>query len=160
MNLDKKLMFMGAANPAVGTAITVTAVSAAIWLGPLATGNTGRNIALAQPLYVFLAVNEAFAAAGAATLNIEIITDDDSALGSPVSLYATGVIGKAALGAGIEVLCLPLPMGGLPGGNYLEYLGLRFTVATGPMTAGKVTSGIVRTVPRTPHYATGYSILS
>jgi thymidine kinase len=39
-----------------------------------------------------------------------------------------------------------------------QYLGLVYTVATGPMTAGKVTAAIVKDIERWKAYPSGFSV--
>jgi len=82
-----------------------------------------------------------FTAAGAATMVIGLITDDAADLSSPTTILSTPAIGKAALTAGRVPIVIPVPP------NIAEqYLGLNYTVATGPMTAGKVTAFIAKDI--------------
>lgn len=114
-------------------AITVSAQSTNILdLDPLKDKGKG------EPVKLFCQVDEAFTAAGAATLTIAIRTDDNSGMSSPTTLYTTVAIGKATLVAGYKVFVVDLPEG------CERYLDAYFTVATGPMTAGKLTLGIVK----------------
>jgi hypothetical protein len=103
-------------------------------------GNTMDNdLAKSPEVDILITVTEAFTAAGAATLTISLEADDDSAQGSATTLATTAAIGKATLIPGYQVR-LSLP----PGIAAADlHLGLRYTVATGPMTAGKITAGIV-----------------
>ena len=118
-------------------AITTTAVSTK----SIDLGVALRDIGAGEPLYAVVVVDEAFTAAGAATLVIGLITDDDSALGSPTTILSTPAIDKAALTAGRVPIVIPIPP------NIAEqYLGLNYTVATGPMTAGKVTAFVAKDV--------------
>jgi len=123
--LDAKLLFSDK------QAITATAVSTK----SIDLGIAGRDIGAGAPLYAVVVVDVPFTAAGAATMAISLITDDDSALGSPTTILSTPAIDKAALTAGRVPIVIPIPP------NIAErYLGLNYTVATGPMTAGKVTA--------------------
>jgi len=118
-------------------AITTTAVSTK----SIDLGVALRDIGAGEPLYAVVVVDEAFTAAGAATLVIGLITDDDSALGSPTTILSTPAIDKAVLTAGRVPIVIPIPP------NIAEqYLGLNYTVATGPMTAGKVTAFVAKDV--------------
>lgn len=121
-----------------GQAVTATAISAnVIDLGPMG-GNAVRDIGTGEPKYVVLTVGTAFTAAGAATDTITIESADNAALSSsPVVHASTGAIAVATLAAGYQ-LVVPLPPGG-----YKRYLGLRHTIATGPMTAGTITAQVV-----------------
>ena len=98
-------------------------------------GVAGRDIGAGEPLYAVVVVDEGFTADGAATMTIGLITSAASNLSSPTTILSTPAIGKAALTAGRVPIVIPIPP------NIAErYLGLNYTVATGPMTAGKVTA--------------------
>jgi len=113
-------------------AVTATAVSTdSLLIG-------ARDLGRGRALRAFAQVTETVAAAGAATVNIELIEADDGALTSNVRVLAsTGALGKAALPDGTRVLDVSVPTTTKP------YLGFRYTVATGPLTAGKFTAGLV-----------------
>jgi len=86
---------------------------------------------------IWIQATEAFTADGAATLTVSLTTDDSAAMSSATTLYTSAAIGKASLVAGYKI-----PIRGLPTGAE-RYLRLTYTVATGPMTAGKISAGIV-----------------
>lgn len=119
--LDKQNEFSDA------QAITVTADSTNT-IDKLADGDA---LAGAE-LYLVISVNTSFTAVGAGTLQFQLLTDDDVAFGSPRTLWDSGAIGKATLVAGYYVARVKLPVG------MQRYTKLVYTVATGPMTAGKV----------------------
>jgi hypothetical protein len=81
---------------------------------------------------------EAALAAGAATLTVELQVDDNAAFSSPKTVSTSGPIGKAALTAGY---IFPLDL--FPRGTDERYARLVYTVANGPLTAGKITAGVV-----------------
>ena len=85
-----------------------------------------------KPYYLHIKVNTTATADGAATVTFAAQTDDDEAFGSATTLYTTAAIGKATLVAGYEVVRLSL--NGLPLERYVRGY---YTVATGPLTAGK-----------------------
>jgi len=114
-------------------AITATANSTnVIDLGP-ANGNVHDG---GEPLHILAQVLEAFTASGSATLTITLETDDNDSFSSATVLLSTAAIPKATLTAGYQ-----LPISFLPA-NAERYVRLVYTVATGPMTAGKITAGI------------------
>lgn len=85
-----------------------------------------------NPYYAHIKVNTTATADGAATVTFAVQTDNDEAFGSPTTLWTSSAIGKATLVAGYEVIRLPI------NGLSLErYLRVYYTVATGPLTAGK-----------------------
>ena len=107
-------------------AVTVTAASTNV-VDLLAGGRIEG-----KPYYAHIKVNTTVTADGAATVTFALQTDDDEAFGSATTLYTTAAIGKATLVAGYEVVRLSL--NGLPLERYVRGY---YTVATGPLTAGK-----------------------
>ncbi|CDN96085.1 Bbp16 family capsid cement protein [Agrobacterium tumefaciens] len=81
---------------------------------------------------------EAALAAGAATLTVELQTDDNEAFSSPKTVFTSGAIPKASLVAGYV-----FPLDYFPRGTDERYARLNYTVANGPLTAGKITAGVV-----------------
>lgn len=116
-------------------AITVTAVSTdSVQLDGLYMGRQGDD------MRAYVQVDQAFTAAGAATLTVEIIEADNGALTTNVvSLWSSGVLALAALALNgkANLVDVPFPK------NSKKFVGFRYTVATGPMTAGAVTAGFV-----------------
>lgn len=85
-----------------------------------------------KPYYLHVKVNTSAAASGDATVTVALQTDSDEAFGSATTLWTSAAIGKAALTAGTEVVRLPI--NGMP---LKRYTRVYYTVATGPLTAGK-----------------------
>lgn len=79
-------------------------------------------------------------AAGAATLQFQVQTSVDAAFTSPVILYTSEAIPKASLVAGYQMAIDIIPR------RTLRYIRMNYIVATGPMTAGAVTAGVVAAV--------------
>lgn len=118
-------------------AITATAASEDyIDLGPIDSTLT-REMGYGVPLDMLIQVTEAFAAAGAATLTIDLEVDDNTGFSSATTVWTSGAIGKATLIQGYQALLQYVPKG-----VNERYLRLNYTVATGPMTAGKITAAI------------------
>lgn len=114
-------------------AITATAKSTnTIDLGPNSWAK--NSVGACVPPRVEIVVTEAFTAAGAATMAIQVRSSANSDMSSPVVHFTTDVIGKAALVPGYRFPLLEIPE---DAGRYFD---LNFVVATGPMTAGKVTA--------------------
>lgn len=148
--LDRQLVFSNK------QAITVTAVSTdkVSLLGTPLTLPTGQTVSFVtdtlgntvendagktEELDVLITVTEAFTAAGAATLTFALVVDDDEALGSPTTLMTTAAIGKATLIPGYQAR-MAIPAGAAQADRFM---GISYTVATGPMTAGRITAAIV-----------------
>lgn len=85
-----------------------------------------------KPFYLVIKCMEDATAAGAATVTFTLETDDAEAIDSSIVLHTTAAIGKASLTAGSEVVRIAIN-----GFDLQQYLAVRYTVATGPLTAGK-----------------------
>lgn len=149
MILDNFLVLSGAVSAAgvvSGQAVTATAVSTnTVDAAPLALGgNTPFDSGVGENMYIDISTLVAATAAGAATVRFELIQADDAALTTNVEvLAASGDIGKASLTVGAKVQ-LRFP----PNGAYSprRYWGLRYTVSTGPLTAGSFFAALVKDV--------------
>ena len=135
MFLDKESEF------SVEQVLTVTAAST----NHIDTINTINRVGV--PLRVRVAIPVAFTAGGAATLVIAIRQDDTAAMASPTVISQTSPIPVASLklGADIEMPQLPL--------KTQRYLDIHYTVATGPMTAGKIDAFLVKDEQTNGHAA-------
>jgi len=112
-------------------AVTATAIGSTGVID-LGASPTLQDVANGKPLFVVFQVDTAATATGAATVTLSVESDSTANLATSATVHATTeAIGKATLVAGYKrILALP------PGRNYERYLGVRFTVATGPLTAG------------------------
>ena len=115
-----------------------------------------RDVGEGKPLYMVFTVTTAFArAAGALTVTMNALIDDDAALGSPTTLASTGAIAKADLTAGARFVLQIPPVIGSKG---LRYLGASFTNSATAYT-GKVTVDIVETFQDgKKFYPSGYTV--
>lgn len=116
-------------------AVTVTAVSTnVVDAGATKNAAIGRDLGAGTPLWLYVNVSTAFAAAGAATL---VVTLQDSADNATFADVATsGAIPVASLKAGYQIqLGFPVPT--------RRYTRVNYTVATGPMTAGNISAHLV-----------------
>ena len=138
MYLDRQNLFSNA------QAVTVTANSTDV------IDLTARR-RLSDELNIVVKVGTGFTAAGAGTLQISVVTADNSALTTnPETVGASGAVALADLTAGKEPLAIAIARKRLR-----RYLGLTYTVATGPMTAGTVTAGLTPDVQDATPYASG-----
>lgn len=111
--------------------VTATAISDVIDLG---AAPTLQDIGNGQPLYLVLTCDESATSGGSATVNFSLESDSTANLATSATTHAsTGAIGQASLVAGTFKRVIPLPVEA----RYERYLGVRFTVASGPLTAGK-----------------------
>lgn len=134
-------------------AVTTTALlTNVIDLGPLSGGNTVRDIGAGETLYLYILVTEAATASGSATVTFTLESDSVATLDSSATVHlTTAAIGKATLVVGYEIKLA------LPPGAYERYLGVRATVATGPLTAGKFTAMLTSALETRRDYASGYT---
>lgn len=145
--LDKSLEF------ANGQAVTASAdATNDIDLGPIAAGNTHRDIGAGNELYLNVYVTEAALAAGAATVNFVLKTDDASGFPSATTLFDSGAIPKATLVLGYAFQ-VPIPR------NCEKFLRLSYVVTTGPLTAGKFRAYIADSWQDTRTLVSGTPIL-
>ncbi len=143
MLMDAELLFSDE------QAVTTTAASTNIV--DLLAAN--RDIGKGEDLELIVSVDEAVTASGAATVVFALQTDDNSGFSSATDLFATAAIGKATLVAGYVPVKIKLPRG------IERFLRVNYTVATGPLTAGKFTAAIVRNVDDQQIYPrAGYSV--
>ena len=143
MIIDKLLMF------SESQAVTATAASTdVIDLGPIK--GTKRDIGVGEPLEFWTNVNTTAAAAGAATVNVQLQTSPDNATWT--TIYDSGALALASLVAGKRVLSTKVPQG------VLKYLRVNYVVGTGPLTAGAFTSGINLDVDANYSYPSGFTV--
>lgn len=155
MILDKFLEFSDA------QAVTSTAISTnVVDLAPLGGGtgtNTVRDIGSGEEVYLVVRTVEAATDSGSdATLTVTL--ESDSAVGLDASAtvhFSTGALAFAAFSVAGTDLCRVK----LPAGDYERYLGVRFTVASGPLTGGKFDAFIVKDAQSYRAYAAGSTIV-
>lgn len=96
-----------------------------------------RDIGPGEDITIAISVDTTATAAGAATVNFQLITSAAANLSSPTILVQTDAIPKASLIAGAR-FNLQIPHQTVQQGTALgqRYLGVQYTVATGPLTAG------------------------
>lgn len=132
-------------------AVTSTAISTnVIDLGPT-TDNATRDIGTGEPLYLVVRTNTAATDSGSdATLTVSLESDTAEALNSAAVVhYTTGALTFATFSvAGAVLACVRLPAG-----DYKRYLGVRYTVASGPLTAGKFDAFLTHDVDKWAPYA-------
>ena len=119
-------------------AITTSANSVnVIDLGPIRSGMV-RDIGKGKPIPILIQVTETFAAAGAATMSVSLQTDDNPLFTSPRTVGSVSGVLVADMRPGKDIT-----IDYIPRGTNERYLRLNYTVITGPMTAGRITAGIL-----------------
>lgn len=121
-----------------GQAVTASAISTNV----IDTGtdkNPVKDLGGPEPIYLVIQVDTDFAAAGAGTLAASLESSAAAGLTAANVHFSTGALPLATLKSGNTVAVVALPSG-----DYLRYLGVRYTVGTGPMTAGAVSAFLTR----------------
>lgn len=139
-------------------AVTSTAISTnVIDLGPT-TDNTLRDIGTGEPVWLVIKTDVAATDSGSdATLVITLESDSDTSLSTSVTTHWTSATYTfAQFSPAGTVLAAVL----LPPGSYERYLGVRYTVATGPLTAGAFDAFLVKDADLYRAYAKRWSIAS
>jgi len=117
-----------------GQAVTASAPSThALDLG------ADRDIGAGTPLELVVSVEETATAAGSATLSLGLETDDDPTFATVETLATSPAYPLAALTRGATLFRIAVPRG------TRRYLRLGFTVADGPLTAGRFSAALVAT---------------
>lgn len=134
-------------------AVTVTAVST-----NTVDLSVARDIGEGTELTASFNVGTTFTAAGAATLDCNIIVADDAALTVNVTVIgSSGTLALASLAAGASHAVRLNPQIASLG---RRYLGAQYVVATGPMTAGAISCDIVEAIQDgRKFHASGFSVV-
>lgn len=138
MLLDKQNMFSDqqALAVAAGSVLSTNTID----LRPATTGGPHgtppSDYGMGNTPEVMAQITEAFTSAGAATLQVQVITADDAALTSNVTIHnQTRTYALAELTLGRR---FPLA---IKAGIAQRYMGLRYVIGTATTTAGKVSAG-------------------
>lgn len=138
-------------------AVTSTAISTnVIDLNPNASSNTTKDISIQDEIYLVVSTNTTCTDTGSdATLAVTLESDTAAGLSSsPTVHYTTGTLAFAAYAtAGTTLVAVQLPRG-----TYKRYLGVRYTVASGPLTAGAFDAYLTNEPPKNIAYASGFAV--
>lgn len=154
MYVDSQLEFSNA------QALTSTAISTnVVDLRPTTSGQTlnlQQNDGAGEDVYLVVQTQTLITDSGSdATLAVTLESADDAGLTTNARVHASsGTLAFASyntVGSKIMVLKLPQQI------DYRRYLGLRFTIASGPFTAGAVDAFLTKDVQMVKSYAKGYS---
>lgn len=124
--------------------------------------SVNRDVGAGEDLYAIFTVDEAATAAGAATVEFQVITSGSADLSSPTVLGSTGALAKTELTLGRHPIGVCINANALlaqPIGR--RYLGVQYVVATGPLTAGKFSAVITDTEAgkgAKAYYPSGFSV--
>lgn len=136
-------------------AVTASAISNVMDLGPLGGSQLIRDIGLGEPIWLIVLTNVTCTDSGSdATLTVSLESDDNVGLTSATVHATTVAIAFATFAtAGSTVWAIRIPPGA-----YERYLGVRFTVASGPLTAGAFDAFLTKDYSSYRAYARNYTI--
>lgn len=140
MLLDKQNMFSDQQSlaQAAGTYLSTNTIDQRATGATATMGSPVSDIGRSRRVRVLAQITEAFTSGGAGTLQVQLVSADDAALGTNLTVLSeTPVIALASLTLGKQ---FPLSYG--PGVTQ-RYLGMRYIIGAAAMTTGKVSSGIV-----------------
>lgn len=106
-------------------------------------GQANPNIGMDDRSSMVITVDESAAASGAATVTFSVQDSADNSTFADVAV--TAAIGKASLAAGQQIV-IPMPT------KLRRYCRVYYTVATGPLTAGKFSAQVVTGVQQNTHF--------
>lgn len=140
--------------------VTATAISTNVidlQAGGALFAPTLQNLGAGEPVFLNIIVSGVVTAAGAATVTFSLESDSTADLATSATVHwSSAAIGKATLVAGYNVIKLALP----DAKTYERYLGVRYTVATGPLTlVSSFSAWLSRGRQNKDVYGAGYAVL-
>lgn len=135
-------------------AVTSTAISSNVI--DLGATNSVKDIGLGEPLWLIVLTNTLATDSGSdATLTVTLESATDAGLTSgAVVHHTTGALPFATFSPAGSVLVAIR----LPSADYKRYLGIRYTVASGPLTAGKFDAFLTHDIQKWKAYADNVTI--
>ena len=136
-----------------GQAVTATAISTNVIDHNPANKNATIDIGTGEDVYLVVQIDQAATAAGAATVAITLESSAAAGLTSPTVHFTSATYALADLTAGKELIKVKLPSG-----DYKRFLGVRYTVGTGPLTAGQFSAFLVKDIQTKQQYKSGFTV--
>lgn len=138
-------------------AVTATAVSTNVYdlypRGNAVNTNVTRDIGVGEDIYLVVQCDTTATAAGAATVTVTLESSSTADLATtPTVHFASAALALANLSGGTTLLAIKLPAG-----SYNRYVGVRYTVATGPLTAGAFSAFLAKDIQAFRAYVKGYN---
>lgn len=140
-------------------AVTSTAISSnVIDLNPAGAGLSAnvQDIGIGEEVYLVVTTVTTCTDTGSdATLTLTLESDTAAGLASsPVVHLSTGALAFATYATAGSIVYT----GKLPVADYKRYLGLRYTIASGPLTAGAFTAFLTKDVQRYKYYKSAFTV--
>ncbi|MNJ23103.1 hypothetical protein D3C77_174810 [compost metagenome] len=137
-------------------AVTATAISTNVYdlfpIGNSVNSNIVRDIGVGEDVYLVVQVDTTAAAAGAATVVITLESSAAAGLTSSTVHFTSATYAIADLAGGKTLIAVKLPAG-----SYQRYVGVRYTVGTGPLTAGAFSAFFAKDIQAFRAYVKGYN---
>ena len=112
-----------------------------------------RNIGAGEEMWIVVIVDTTFTSSGSDdTLAVDLVTDDNPGLNSPTVIQRLGTF--PAVSAAGTAIKARVPFSN----SYERYIGLLYTAATGPLTAGAVTAVMTKNIDAFRAYADAITI--
>jgi len=133
----------------IDQAVTATAISDVIDIKQ-GTDNDTRDIGAGDPLYLLISTGDVVTDSGSdATLTVTLETSVNADLTSSDVVFSTDTLAFAAFSvAGTRLIAVKLPSF-----QYKEFVGVRYTIASGPLTAGTFNAALANSIDNAPAYA-------
>lgn len=138
-------------------AVTSTAISTNVYdTNPVAGPNALQDLGQGEDVYLIVQTAVAITDTGSdATLTVTLESDSAATLASsPVVHYSTGALAFATYSAAGSVIAVIK----IPSANYKRYIGLRYTVASGPFTAGAIDAFLTKDLSIVKYYSSGFTV--
>lgn len=98
-----------------------------------------RDIGTGGDTYLVVTVDTTATSGGSATLQLNLVSDDNAALASPRVHITTKAFPVASLVAGATLAVIPIP-----GDDYERYVGIQQVTGVAAFTGGKINAFIVK----------------
>lgn len=117
--------------------------------------NTITDIGAGEDVYLVVSTQTTCTDTGSdATLTLTLETDSATGLGTSTVVASTGALAFATFAtAGTQVWLLKLPPF-----DYKRYLGIRYTIAAGPLTAGAFDAYLTTSIQKNKIYKSGFTV--
>lgn len=156
MYIDSSLEFSDA-QAVTSTAISTNVIDLQAQGAVSGRPNTLQNIGIGEEVFLVVQTNTACTDTSSdATLTVTLESDSTADLATSATVhYSTGAIAFANFSpAGSKVAVIRLPQGQA----YERYLGIRYTVASGPLTAGKFDAFLTNAVQAQQYMASAFTV--
>ena len=147
------------AQAVTSTAISTNVIDLQAALGGgtnIAFGNTLLDIGQGEDVYLVVQTAVAITDTGSdatLTVTLESATDAGLTTGAVVHLATATLAFATYSAAGSQILVAKLPIA-----DYKRYLGVRYTVASGPFTAGAIDAFLTKDVQRAKIYKSAITV--